>query len=400
MHGKYETPKNGNGGGKTVLIILLVFLVVAGLGFAAWKLLATGGPRVSATEPPTQTTAAPTTEATTEPTTEPTAEPTTEPTTEPEPVYTNPLTGEIIDEPLTRRIFSVSINNLRDSLPHVGTNSADIYMEMFVNYSIIRGLALYTDPTDVPAIGSVRSTRVIFSQISRLFDTVMIHAGGNGSVLTDAKNRGVDSYNIDTWDANNTYSFRDKDRTRQGYGWEHTLFARGEGITEEAVNRGIRVDQDPDKDYGLRFTEDGTPENGEDAASVSLTFSFNGSKKDTTMVYDEELGKYVYNQYGKSMVDGATGEPEAFKNVVILLADMQFVLHGYHQADFVAGGEGYFACGGKLIPIRWKADSEEGPLRFTTQDGEPLALNVGNSYIAIAAVGSPVTWDSGTSEAT
>ena len=396
MHGKYETQNTGKGGGKNVVIIVLALLVVAGLGLAAWKLLGAKDSLVSAptTEAPTESTAAPTTEAATEETTEAT----TEETTEPAPVYTNPLTGEIMDEPLTKRIFSVSINNLADSLPHVGTNSADIYMEMFVNYSIIRGLALYTDPSDVPAIGSVRSTRVIFSQLSRIFDTVMIHAGGNSKVLANAKERGVESYNIDTPDST-AYSFRDKDRSRAGYGWEHTLFARGEGIAEEAVNRGIRVDQDPDKDYGLRFTEDGTPANGENAKSVSLTFSFNGSKKDTTMVYDESLGKYVYNQYGKSMVDGATGEPEAFKNVVILLADMQFVIHGYHQADFVAGGEGYFACGGKLIPIRWKADSEEGPLRFTTQDGEPLELNVGNSYIAIAAVGSPVTWDAGSSEA-
>ena len=164
-------------------------------------------------------------------------------------------------------------------------------------------------------------------------------------------------------------------------------------MVEEAANRGIRVTQEPDKDYGLRFTEDGTPAGGEDAASVSLTFSFNGSKKDTSMVYDPELGKYVYNQYGKSMVDGATGEPEAFKNVLVLLADMEFVLGGYHQADFVAGGEGYFACGGKLIPILWNAETEEGPLHFTTQDGEPLLLNVGNTYIAIAAVGSPVSWE-------
>lgn len=396
MHGKYETQNTGKGGGKKVVIIVLAVLVAAGLGLAAWKLLGAKDNLVSAptTEAPTESTAAPTTEETTEETTEAT----TEETTEPAPVYTNPLTGEIMDEPLTKRIFSVSINNLADSLPHVGTNSADIYMEMFVNYSIIRGLALYTDPSDVPAIGSVRSTRVIFSQLSRIFDTVMIHAGGNSKVLANAKERGVEGFNIDTWDST-AYSFRDSDRTRQGYGWEHTLFARGEGITDEAVAQDIRVDQDPDKDYGLRFTEDGTPENGEDATSVSLTFSFNGSKKDTTMVYDPELGKYVYNQYGKSMVDGATGEPEAFKNVVILLADMQFVLGGYHQVDFIAGGEGYFACGGKLIPIRWCADSEEGPLRFTTQDGEPLELNVGNSYIAIAAVGSPVTWDAGSSDA-
>lgn len=390
MHGKYETSNGrGSGGKKGVLIVLLVLLVIVAIGTAVFLVR---GNASGERKPSMEATTIPTTQETTAETTEATTEETTEETTEPAPVYTNPLTGEVIDAPLTGRIFSVSINNLADSLPHVGTNSAEIYMEMFVNYSIIRGIAFYTDPSDVPAIGSVRSTRVIFSQLSRIFDTVMIHAGGTGYALNDANQRGVDGFNIDTPD-DCVYSFRDKDRSRAGYGWEHTLFAKGSGIIEEATSRGIRVDQEEDKDYGLRFAENAVPENGETANTVSLTFSFNGSKKDTSMVYDESLNKYVYNQYGKSMVDGATDEPEAFTNVVILLADMEFVGYGYHQADFVKGGEGYFATGGKLIPISWHAETEEGPLRLTTQDGEELHLGVGNSYFAIAAVGSPVSWE-------
>lgn len=383
MHGKYES--SSRQGGKGWIAVLLAVLVLAAVT-AGILLKKNGG--TAPTEPSVPETSAETTEATAEATTEAA----TEATTEPAPVYTNPLTGEVVDEPVTRRVFSVSINNLRDSLPHIGTMSADIYMEMFVNYSIIRGIAFYTDPTDVPAIGSVRSTRPIFSQLSRIFDTVMLHAGGTGYALNDAKQRGVDGFNIDT-PGDSGYSFRDKDRLKQGYGLEHTLFVRGTTITDEAVNRGIRVDADPEKDYGLRFSENAVPENGEDAAAVSLTFSYNGSKKDTSMIYDGSLGKYVYNQYGKSMVDGATDEPEAFKNVVILLAEMKFVGHGYHQADFILGGEGYFATEGKLIPIQWHCDTEEGPLRLETKDGEELHLNVGNSYFAIAAVGSPVTWE-------
>ena len=388
MHGRFESPRKQ--GGKGWIFALLAVLLL-GAGIAVFALRRGGAPEPS--EPPTMATAPETTGETTASTTEAT----TEATTEPAPVYTNPLTGEIVDAPVTRRIFTVSINNLRDSLPHIGTMSADMYMEMFVNYSIIRGIAFYTDPTDVPAIGSVRSTRVIFSQLSRIFDTVMLHAGGTGYALNDAKQRGVDGFNIDTPD-DSGYSFRDKDRLKQGYGLEHTLFVRGTTITDEAVNRGIRVDADPEKDYGLRFGENTVAETGEDAATVSLTFSYNGSKKDTSMVYDDTLGKYVYNQYGKSMVDGATGEPEAFKNVVILLAEMKFVGHGYHQADFVLGGEGYYATGGKLIPIQWHCDTEEGPMRLETADGETLQMTPGNSYFAIAAVGSSVTWEAAAEE--
>lgn len=149
--------------------------------------------------------------------------------------------------------------------------------------------------------------------------------------------------------------------------------------------------RDPEKDYRLTFTEDATPVEGETAETITVTFSYNGSKKDTTMQYDPELGEYVYYQYGMKMVDGKTNEPESFENVVIMMTNIS--LNGiYHVADFVAGGEGYFACGGKLIPMKWYCDSEDSPFYFTTVDGEPLNFGVGNSYFAIAPVKSPVTW--------
>ena len=91
------------------------------------------------------------------------------------------------------------------------------------------------------------------------------------------------------------------------------------------------------------------------------------------------------------MVDGKTDETESYENVIIMMTNIS--LNGmYHVADFVAGGDGYFACGGKLIPMKWHCDSEDSPFYFTTVDGEPLDLGVGRTYIAIAPVNSPVVW--------
>ncbi len=344
------------------------------------------GKEPAVTEPEVETTAEPTTEATTEPTTEPT----TELTTEPAPVYTNPLSGAAVEAPVETRLFAVTINNLPDAMPHYSVNDADIFMEMFVNGSIIRGLALYSDVSKVPAIGAVRSDRLMFNDIVSHYDAVLAHAGGSSQVLTDARTRGLDHFNIDTWD-DTPYSYRDMDRKAAGYDWEHCLFAKGEGLVQHAQEKGIRVTQDPDKDYRLTFREDGTPENGEVAETITVTFSYGGSCKDTSMVYDADLGKYVYHQYGEMMVDGATNAPEAFENVVVMHTKMG--TDGiYHVADFVAGGEGYFACGGKLIPMQWHCDSEDSPFYFTTLDGEPLDFGVGNTYIAVAAVGSPVVY--------
>ena len=82
------------------------------------------------------------------------------------------------------------------------------------------------------------------------------------------------------------------------------------------------------------------------------------------------------------MEDGDTGEKEAYTNIIVMRANV--TRNGAFQvADFCAGGEGFFACGGKIIPILWGCDGEDQPFWYTTLDGEPLQMGVGNSYIAI-----------------
>lgn len=345
--------------------------------------------RTHATEP-TQAPTVQTTGATTEATTEPATEPTTEPTTEPPPVYTNPLTGEVIDAPLENRIVAVTVNNLQDAMPDYGVNQADIFMEMFVNHSIIRCLALFADPSDCEVVGATRSTRIMFTQIAKHYDAMVAHAGGDKRVLNYARNEGVDGFNVDTAD-DSGYSFRDKERFRSGKSWDACLFTRPNRMLEKFAEQGIDTTRDPEKDFLLRFAEDGTPAGGEDCAWVNIHFIDYG-KKETRMVYDEELGKYVMNQYGQEMVDGSTGEKTAFTNVVILQAPITREYGIYQKADYSQGGTGYYACGGQIIPILWETDGDDQPFRFTTTDGEPLVMGVGNSYWAICSLESEITW--------
>lgn len=362
---------------KLIALLLIASLILCGCGAST----------PAATEATTAPTQAPATEATEAPTE------TTEAPTEPPVVYRNPLNGEVLDEPYTGRIFAVTISNIRDALPHYGTMEADILMEMWVNGSIIRDLALYTDVSKAEAIGSVRSDRLMFNQIVKMYDAVLADAAGSDQVLNDARNTGVNRMTIDTGDSTD-YSYRAKDRVftfKPESKYEHTLFAKGAGLLDFAQKKGFSVTQPADKDYNLHFTEDGTPE-GETANSVNVTFTYRNNKKDTTMVYDESLGKYVYNQYGKAMVVGDTEDPECFTNVIIMLAD---ITRGdvYYTANFTNGGTGYYANGGKIIPITWGCDGEESPFWFKTVDGADLELGVGNTYMAIAPQDSPVTYE-------
>ena len=362
---------------KLIALLLIASLILCGCGAST----------PAATEATTAPTEAPATEATEAPTE------TTEAPTEPPVVYRNPLNGEVLDEPYTGRIFAVTISNIRDALPHYGTMEADILMEMWVNGSIIRDLALYTDVSKAEAIGSVRSDRLMFNQIVKMYDAVLADAAGSDQVLNDARNTGVNRMTIDTGDATD-YAYRAKDRVftfKPESKYEHTLFAKGAGLLDFAQKKGFSVTQPADKDYNLHFTEDGTPD-GETANSVNVTFTYRNNKKDTTMVYDESLGKYVYNQYGKVMVVGDTEDPECFTNVIIMLAD---ITRGdvYYTANFTNGGTGYYANGGKIIPITWGCDGEESPFWFKTVDGADLELGVGNTYMAIAPQDSPVTYE-------
>lgn len=325
-------------------------------------------------------------ETTAAPTAEPTTEPTTVPTTEPAPVYVNPLNGEILDAPFTGRIFANTVSNLADNIPHVGVVKADMLIECYVNMdSVVRCLALFTDIDSADAIGSTRSTRPMFNAIAQHYDLILSHAGGSDQALKDAKDRGVENFNIDAWAVASTgASYRDKERKGA---YENTLYGIGSGIKAYAEAQGYPMTLE--RDYGFSFTDDGTPAEGVEAKDISITLTYKKAKKETRMVYDESTGKYAFNQYGQVMTDLKTEEVEAFRNVIVMYADIT-TTGIYHIADFSAGGTGYFACGGKLIPITWSCAGDKEPFRFFTESGEPLELGRGNTYMAICTPESPV----------
>lgn len=310
--------------------------------------------------------------------------------TEPQ-IYRNPVNGTILDAPFTGRIHGHTISNMQENMPHVNLVKADIVMEMYVNMNnIVRCLALYSDIESVEAIGSTRSTRPMFNDIAQHYSLIVSHAGGSDTALKDADSRGVEHFNVEDWSVQEVVktSYRDKEYRRS---LENSLFGIGSGIKAYAQAQGWPMELE--RDYGFRFTEDGTPADGETASRISLTFAYKEAKKDTHMVFDPELGKYVWNQYNKEMTDQITGEKEAFTNVLIL--DTPISNNGiYHAADFLAGGTGYYANGGRITPITWSCDGDTEPLRFFAADGSELLLGTGNTYIAIAPAGSPVSWES------
>ena len=60
------------------------------------------------------------------------------------------------------------------------------------------------------------------------------------------------------------------------------------------------------------------------------------------------------------------------------------------KIDVVGSGKGYFACNGQIIPILWSRTSEYDNYVYTLEDGTPLTLGVGKTYVALLPINGHV----------
>lgn len=318
------------------------------------------------------------------PTAAPTPTPTPTPaaeTEEPEPTplpYTNPLTGEGLEEPVTTRVWAVMINDYYGALPQCGVSEADIIYETLAEGGITRMMAIFTDIRAAETLGSIRSIRDYYVSIGMAYDAVTVHAGYSPAAQTM-----LAQYDIDNIDGVGG-SFPEinpfyRDSSRGAYGSEHTLFTTGEDLWDCAESYGYELEADEDADYGLHFTEDGTPD-GEDAGYVCVTFT----SKTTSFVYDEETQLYGGYQYGSEYTDANTGDQLQFTNLLVLSASISVVDSvGRVDVGLIGSGSGWFVCGGKYVEITWERESLYDNFHYYLTDGSELELGVGKTYIGI-----------------
>ena len=321
------------------------------------------------------------------PTVEPT--PTAEPTPTP-PLYTNPLTGEATDTDLSgQKPVTVVLNNIRAAMPQQGNSTADIIYEAVAEGGITRMLAVYQDPNDLTTIGSVRSARDCFLDLALGHDGVFVHAGGSHYVYDTLAQLGVsDVDGVKGTNASGIF-FRDPDRTPGvSYAWEHTLMADGATLVKNLTASGIMGPHSDGYQYEMDFAADGAPAGGESANTVTVSFS---GYKTTTFRYDAAKKVYRVEQYGEAFVDGNDNTQISTTNILVLKTDYSFMDDGYYSDVKLDSGSGYFACGGKIIPITWEKGGHYDQLRYYTSDGKPLTLGVGKSFVCIIPTTQSVT---------
>lgn len=323
-----------------------------------------------------------------DPSTDPT-EPSTDPTEPEVPVvlYRNPLTGEPLDAPWMGNPTAVVINNIKECLPQHGISQADILYEIETEGGITRCLALFSELKGIGAIGPVRSARTYFNNVAVSYGAPLVHCGGSPNALKGRYSDGADT--ISNWKHidqmyNGTYFYRDTERRSQGYAYEHTLFTSDEKLQAALAKKGYNTTNPDATDFGLSFADD-VALNGATAGTITVKFL---GKKTTTMTYDEASGLYKASEYGSEWIDANTKTQLAFKNVMVLYADQwknkeSSYTRSYY--DLIGTGSGVFACNGKLVPIKWTRDGLRDTFHYTLEDGTPLTLGVGTTYVAVAS---------------
>ena len=169
----------------------------------------------------------------------------------------HPLTGEALENPWSGQLIAVMINNLKAAMPQSGISQADIFYEIEVEGDITRCLAVFSDLSDVGVVGPIRSVRTVYNSVAASYDAPIIHAGGSAK-LGLAGRYGASKESVPNWEhidygSNGSYFYRDTERYKHGYAYEHTLFSTGEKLTEVVEKLGYNTPTS--NSYGLQFEE-------------------------------------------------------------------------------------------------------------------------------------------------
>lgn len=290
-------------------------------------------------------------------------------------LYYNPLTGlsGLSAEKEKTRPVAVMINNINIAQNvQCGLAAADLIFETEVEGGITRLLAVYQDVSKVDRIGPVRSARYAYIDLAMGLNALYCHHGQDPTYAAPHL-KDTDDFTIDENNAGK--------RIANGKAKEHTLYAFGSALWDKLSEKRTVTGASGKQIFNFADEEQSVTLTGGTANSVSVTFS---NQQTSAFDYDAASGKYICKTNGTARKDYVSGEGVTAKNVFVLLTSVSDYPDHYHRKVDLNSGNGYYFTNGAYTPIKWSKGAAKNALSFTLEDGSPLTVSAGNSYICIA----------------
>lgn len=316
------------------------------------------------------------------------------------PMAVNPVTGvqDMDPENEGNRSVAIVVNNCYAAMPQRGVSQADAIYEYETEGGQTRLLCLFADVNTVPEIGSLRSARVLSTDLAAGNNSIFIHYGRNARVPDhisewdidhiDGNNCSAGSYNSQNYAdgyvtlSTGLFFWRDSTWLSQR-AMEHTAVSDGAHIAEAIEYFGIDLQGEAPRLFN--FVPDNSVDiaNGQDCQQINVYFS--ATNDDALFTYDATTGLYTKEQYGQPHIDQTTGEQIAVTNIIVCYADIELWGGDNYtvDAELEDGGEGWYVSGGKVVPITWDKDSPNDLIVLYNEDGQEVEVNRGTSYICI-----------------
>ena len=290
----------------------------------------------------------------------------------------NPLTGEILDHVVSnKRPVAFTIDNHPFAIPAVGVGEADIIFEGIIEGGATRMLAIFQELPDDIVIGGSRSLRHSFIDFAACFDAIIAHCGCSNLAQDALARRGYDD--IDALLNGGHLFYRDPWRLAN-LEYVHSLVTTGEAINDYLENDAPFRTEHEGYTCNMTFTETPVVVGGNLMTDIDIFF---GDYVHAIFTFDPLTNDYTFKENDVTYYDYATGEAVRFKNLVVIRTDV-WVCDGVHQDMALTGeGDGYFMVNGAMAPIKWTRETEDSQFVLTYEDGSPVIVGVGTTYIAV-----------------
>jgi len=288
-----------------------------------------------------------------------------------------PLTGRSTDAAaLAHPSLAVKIDNHEEARPQLALNRTDIVFEELVEGGLTRYVAVWH--SDIPEeVGPVRSIRPMDPDIATPFGGIIAYSGGQEQFV---------EMMMATPLVNLVFDFDDTglfERADERPGPHDVILASGEAVTRSSALAPPPVQfaygsANPLAAPGLAAV----PTSGIDVVFSDARFP--------SWAWDAATSVWLRSQEGRPDLE-ASGERVRATNVVTLRVAIDWSYGEVPRTVMVSSGEAWVSVAGRTAHGTWAKDAAGSPIRLTADDGSPLRLAPGNTWVELVPDEGSVT---------